>query len=450
MATTRVTASPDLSELPPVDVRPRRASVLDTGRVATRVVAPTVGVGLIKRRPRVLAALHRLDVDRRAIRLLGDLRQRYGPGPLKLAVPGRSLSLVVDGAQVGALLAGAPSPFSPDTREKSAALRHFQPHGVLISTGPPRTRRRAFNEDVLEPGRAVHASAGSWATVIRDEARQMLSGVAELDTTRFTEHFQAVVRRIVLGGDTTSDRRVTDALDRLRLQANWAYARPRRDDERRQFLALLNRQLNLDRPDSLGAAVRAHPAEADVDPAGQVPHWLFAFDAATLVTLRALTLLAAHPDQLAEARHEVAGLNLSAPQQLPYLRACVLESVRLWPTTPVLLRESSEDTDWGPAGTTFLVYTPFFHRDPETLPYADTFDPRLWLDGRAQANPALVPFSAGPAVCPGRDVVLFMTSTLLAAMLQLASFAPRGTGAGLRPGRLPATLDPYGLRFAVS
>lgn len=450
MTTKRVLSSPKLSDLPPAEVHPVTASALDTLRVAAQVVAPTVGIGVIKRRPRAMALAQRLQLDSTAIGLMRRLRNAHGPGPLHLRVPGRSFSLLLDAVQVGELLAEAPTPFSPDTTEKAAALRHFQPHGVLISEGGERAQRRKLNETVLEPGRAVHELAGPWAKVIREEASQMLSGVTELDADRFTEHFWAVIRRIVLGGDTTADRRLTDLLGELRLDANWAYTHRRHTDERRRFLNLLHAQLDLGRPGSLATALRETPAEPGLDEVGQVPHWLFAFDAAVIVTLRTLALLSTHPDELAKARREVADADLDTPQQLSHLRACVLESIRLWPTTPALLRESTEETSWGPAGTTFLVYTPFFHRDPETLPYADTFEPDIWLDGRARANPALVPFSGGPAVCPGRDVVLFTTSTLLACLLQQTDFAPLGPPAGLRPGHIPATLDHFGLRFALS
>ncbi len=449
MATQRVQASPKLTDLPPAEVQPVSASPLDTLRVATRIVAPTVATGVIKRRPRAMALAQRLQLDGTAIGLMRRLRDDYGPGPLHLRMPGRSFSLLLDPAQVGELLAETPTPFSPDTTEKAAALRHFQPHGVLISTGSERADRRELNEAVLEPGRAVHELATPWAKVIREEARQMLSGITELDAERFTEHFWAVIRRIVLGGDTTADRRLTDLLDELRLDANWAYTHRRHAEDRHRFLNLLRVQLELGRPDSLGTVLLDTPAEPGVDKVGQVPHWLFAFDAAVIVTLRALALLATHPEELAKAHREVADADLDTPQQLPYLRSCVLESIRLWPTTPALLRESTQDTPWGPAATTFLVYTPFFHRDRETLPYADSFEPDIWLDGRAAANPALVPFSGGPAVCPGRDVVLFTTSMLLASLLQEADFAPQRSLAGLRPKHVPATLDHFGLRFTV-
>jgi hypothetical protein len=50
------------------------ASVADTARVLSTVLAPIVAQGPILRRPRVLKLAQRLDVDRRAGRLLRGLR----------------------------------------------------------------------------------------------------------------------------------------------------------------------------------------------------------------------------------------------------------------------------------------------------------------------------------------------------------------------------------------
>jgi hypothetical protein len=56
---------------------------------------------------------------------------------------------------------------------------------------------------------------------------------------------------------------------------------------------------------------------------------------------------------------------------------------------------------------------------------ADSYS--IWLDGRARQYPQLVPFSAGPAECPGRNVVLLTTSSLLAKLLATVDvgFDPR-------------------------
>ncbi|MEV6907830.1 cytochrome P450 [Amycolatopsis sp. NPDC051071] len=422
------------------------ASIKDTLRIAARILAPTVLTGVIKRRPQIMALAQKLQTDRSAVRLHGELRHRYGDRPLHLRIPGRSVNLALSPEAVGTALAGTPSPFSPATREKKAALGKFQPHGVLISEGPERTARRELNESVLEPGRAVHELAEPWARAVAAQAGEMLE-TGTLDWDTFNIGWWRIVRQVTLGGDTAEDRELTDLLTPLRQAGNWAYAGPRRRHLRKRFLELARRQVALRRPGSLAAALATAPAAEQLDPAGQLPHWLFAFDAAGIVAFRTLALLAAHPGHLAAIRAELGDADLSAPQQLPKTRASVLESVRLWPTTPALLRETRGETAWGPDRTTVFVYTPYFHRDAESLPYADSFEPEIWLDGRAAGNPALVPFSGGPGACPGRDVVLFMTSMLLANLVREHDIQP--SGVSLTPGKLPLTLDNFGLRYQV-
>jgi cytochrome P450 len=297
----------------------------------------------------------------------------------------------------------------------------------------------------LEPDRELHELAAPWARRITQRIGQL--AMSELDWDTFTKRWWQLVREITLGGDTAEDRELTDLLGKLRLDANWAYAHPKRNRLRNRFLALVRQQVALNRPDSLAAALNATPAAPGTDPAGQLPHWLFAFDAAGIATFPTLALPASHPQAGTRARAEAEASDPAEPRQLPFLRACVLESLRLWPTTPMVLREATQDTPWGRKGTTFLVFTPFFHRDTQRLPYAERFDPEVWLDGRAADEPALVPFSAGPGACPGRDVVLFTTSTLLAALLRRHRFTL--TGKELRPDDLPATLDHFALRFTV-
>jgi hypothetical protein len=78
-----------------IEVGLARASTLDTTRVITTVVLPLAARGMLLRRPPVVALAERLDLDRRAVRLLQRLRARYGPGLLRLRVPGRSVALVL-------------------------------------------------------------------------------------------------------------------------------------------------------------------------------------------------------------------------------------------------------------------------------------------------------------------------------------------------------------------
>lgn len=417
--------------------------------MAAEVVAPTLAAGVIKRRQRVMAAADRFQWDRPAIRLLRTLHTKYGKGPLRLRVPGRSIALVLDQGDVERVLSGTPSPFTPASFEKRAALDHFQPHGVLITDGPRRADRREYNERVLESASPLHSLAGRVKTVVTEETERLLTrNPGHLDWAGFDEMWWRVVRGIVFGDAARADTSATALLDSLRKRANWAYLSPKARNRRSAFQYRLTELLDRAETGSLAASIADSPAPGGVDAAGQVPHWLFAFDAAGISTLRTLALLATRQRQASRAMDELDD------EHHRYLRACVLDTVRLWPTTPVLLRESTEATSWNDdsevwrAGTTFFVFTPYFHRDPETVPFADTFEPEVWLDGRVKDYPALVPFSAGPAECPGENLVLLVTSTVLAELLRRAEYrllAPRSLG---RRETLPATLDNFGLRFA--
>ncbi|MGI5481506.1 cytochrome P450 [Streptomyces lavendofoliae] len=435
---------------------PARTSPRDTARLVAQVIAPTLAAGAVVRRRAGMALAERFEADRRATDLLTELRDTHGPGPLRLDVAGRHFAVVLDAGDASRVLDGTPDPYSPSTREKRAALEQFQPHGVLVSRGAERDTRRAFNEAVLEYGHRTHSMAPRMVRTVREEAGKLLgattAGDGEIDWRAFSTAWNRTARRLVLGDTGRDDTGLTAMLGRLRSAANWSGAAPRRTALRGRFERRLRAHLDRAEPGSLAAALAATPAGPGTDPAGQVPHWLFAFDAAGIAAYRALALLSTHAAQEAQVRNELAVTDLTGPRLLPYTRACVLESVRLWPTTPFLLRESVRETEWGgdvlPAGTEFLVYAPLFHRDA-SLPYSDRFTPEIWLDGTAQDTEALVPFSAGPGRCPGEDLVLLVTSTMLAALLERHTYLPERPGR-LRPDRpLPRTLDHFALRFAA-
>ena len=115
-----------------------------------------------------------------------------------------------------------------------------------------------------------------------------------------------------------------------------------------------------------------------------------------MASFRALALLSGHPGQAARVRAEISGRDLAEPHDLPLLRACLLESVRLWPTTPAVLRDTTEATEWEAgtlrAGAAVLIFSALFHRDDERLPYADAFSPDLWQDGERTVDWPLIPF----------------------------------------------------------
>jgi cytochrome P450 len=454
----------DAQAMTPSNTLPH-ATLLESINIFAQVLGPTWAKGVIIRRPAMVGIAESLGLDKHAVRYMQKLRDKYGNDPLLLRLPKSiNYALVFMPEHVHRVLQETHQPFATDSREKHAALAHFQPHGVLISQDPERSKRRHFNEAVLDTALPVHRLADHFMGVIHEEASQLLNSLGykqQLDWERFAISWFRIVRRVVFGNAARDDEQLTQLVNKLRGHANWAFMHPKNDKLQQQLHSRINHYIQLaaqsgSAPEpSLAALIASTPQDADTAPADQVAHWLFAFDPAGMTVFRALALLASHPQQAAQAQTELKANTGSSRQYLPYLRACILEALRLWPTTPVILRQSKTATQWDsgmmPANTGLIIYTPLLHRDDENLSYANTFAPEVWLDQQhtttAQQWP-LLPFSDGPAVCPARNLVLLLTSNMLAQLLESGALELRSSR--LSPKLpLPGTLSPYRLRFKV-
>lgn len=430
-----------------------RASLLDSAAFGLEVFLPIFAKGVIVRRPPMLALAERTHIEDRSLRRMQRLREKYGRGPLMLRLPLREQAVVLSPEHVHRVLRESPDPFSTASSEKRAALGHLQPHGSLVSEGAERAERRRFNEEVLDHERAVHRFAEPLLAVVQEEAQAMMQEARKsgaLDWEGFSQRWFRMVRRVIFGDAASEDHELSAMTKSLRQAANWAFLRPRRTLLRERFLARIRHYLQLAQPGTLAGRAAQVPQTAATEPHHQVAQWLFAFDPAGMATFRALALLAAHPRQGAAARDEALSHSNEGRQQLPLLRAAVLEALRLWPTTPMILRQTKEPTQWEqgtmPARTGVLIYAPYFHRDDQRLDFAHRFTPQLWLEERGDDHWPLVPFSGGPAICPARNLVAMLASAMLAALIEEG--VPRlARPHRLDPARLPATLDPYTLRF---
>lgn len=427
------------------------ASVADTGRAVRDILLPLVAQGPILRRPRVLGLLERVQSDNRALGQVRRFRNRYGEGPLLLRIPGRTIALVLDPEDVRRLLQETPEPFSAATSLKVAALRHFQPHAVLVSEPPLRAARRRLNDEALEADRPVHRQSAAMVKAVKEELAVLYEGDQSAPRTvrwtDFRESWLRLTRRVVLGDSARDDTTIFELLDSLRADANWAQLHRRDIVARRRLEIRLSRYL--DKAED-GLIAGLGPGAADeLDRVGQVPQWLFAFDSAGIVLWRLFAVLAARPELAApildEARHP-AGSPLLAKAG-----AAVQESVRLWPTTLVILRQGTTTTDWrgrtAPAGTEFAILSTVFHRDDGALPFANKFEPQVWLDGRSDGSWPLIPFSAGPAFCPGRNVVLLTTSAATSEVLRQCELEVDPVTTKKLAGDMPLTFDHTAVRL---
>ena len=115
----------------------------------------------------------------------------------------------------------------------------------------------------------------------------------------------------------------------------------------------------------------------------------------------------------------------------------------------MILRQSTTETAWDngrmPADTAVLIFTPYFHRDGERLASAHRFEPGIWLGTDRPVS--LVPFSAGPAICPAHNLVPMLAAAAIATLID-GRHLTLERGPALNPQRpLPGTLDNYTLRI---
>ncbi|KAF2233598.1 putative cytochrome P450 [Viridothelium virens] len=121
-------------------------------------------------------------------------------------------------------------------------------------------------------------------------------------------------------------------------------------------------------------------------------------------------------------------------RHLPYLKACLDESLRLWPPTPHgLPRETPSEGIWimdtfVPGNTTVSISSLVAHRDPTAFSDAEKFIPERWLGEEGKKlQGSFIAFSAGARGCIGRNISYLEQTVILASLLHRYDFAlPRG------------------------
>ena len=415
-----------------------RASLVQGLRFTAQVIVPNVVQGLFRRRRRAVAAAAKLDADGQAASFVRGLARAHGGAPLWVRVAREEMLLVLSEADTRRVLEGSPEPFAPDPDAKRKGMAAFQPDALTISRGELWRNRRAFTEAVLDTGKPEHRLSDRFAAVAREEAAKLPD---EIDWDTINRAFQRIARRLILGDAAADDEELYELLGKQMDAANGMPDEVTEDHE--PFMARVRSYVEAAEPGSLTSLFADAPSDEQTNPPGQVVHWLFALgDTLPANALRALALLATHPLQRARADEEGER----------YLEACLQEAMRLFPTTPLLSRETIEPTEWEgetvPSGTQILISNLYAHRDRGRFDYADRFAPEAWTEGDAGESWAFNHFSHGPQGCPGAGMALAVGTALLAELLgsRDVSLLERE----IDPDeKLPAMLDFFALRIAA-
>jgi cytochrome P450 len=419
------------------------------GVVATSVV-PSLLRGLFAPRKRAMRLLTALDTDRRAAELLSAIRRRH-PGEGVRLLGGRLVVLWGPGA-IREVLDRSAHEFASDSGAKGKGMTHFQPDALTLSRGAEWEDRRRFNEDVLATSERVHPLAERFLAVVEDEAERLhVSG--DLSWPQLEELFDHITLRVIFGDRARGDQQLTQLLEKRMHEANRLVA-VGDDDGLFELQGRLERYVREGEQGSLVSRFPDAPQSDHTRVIQQIPHWMFATrDTLAMNVARALAVIASNVGVEQQVRRELDGVDPSSPEGLDglkYLEGCLQEAMRLWPTTPLLARETTRDVTIAgekvDEGTQVLMLNVFNHRNTIDVPDADEFRPERWADGTPDYR--YNHLSNGSQRCPGGPLVLLLGKAVLAQLLKRYEVDLREPDVRLS-GSLPYMLDFFALRFAA-
>ncbi|WP_164318848.1 cytochrome P450 [Streptomyces sp. SID12501] len=358
--------------------------------------------------------------------------------------------------------------------------------GDGLATCPHQRHRRPRR--MLQP--AFHPSRiPTYARTMSEQIESVVGGWQDGGVLDVLHEMQTVTTRITLAtmfstsltpeitGPAAQDINVVlDSMYRRLILPQWAQRLPlpgnrrhRLADERLHatIMGVLNerRTSETEHDDLLSMLLAARDLEgdghafSDAELADHALTFYFAGIETAAVTLSwALSLLSQHPDVAARLHAEVDDVLAGRTPQyddlpaLPFTRAVLDETLRLYPPAWFLSRFTTKDTRLGDhtitAGTNIACFPYLVHHDAETFPEPERFDPDRWTAGSTVPRESFIPFGSGARKCIGDRFAVTETTLALAGMVAGWDFRPVA-GSSSSP-RIGATLRPRNLRMRTT
>lgn len=117
-------------------------------------------------------------------------------------------------------------------------------------------------------------------------------------------------------------------------------------------------------------------------------------------------------------------------RDMRYLEQCIKETLRLYPSVPLIARKLSEDIRVNkytiPAGSNILIFPYATHRISEIYPDPERFDPERFSPEQSEKRHpyAFIPFSAGPRNCIGYKFAFIEMKTVISTILRRYELLP--------------------------
>ena len=286
------------------------ASFLDSLRYNAAQTIPVYMQGLFTRSKFWVGFWTRMGSDRRVVKLLTRMRDKYGPN-VYVNIQGNRTLLLLDHTGAEHVLKNSPEIYASDPDAKKRGMSHFQPGALTISTGEKWRDRRRFNEAVLHTALDGGGHAGKLLEVVRREARALAGkDGASLGWQDFADSFDRITLQIIYGEEAAYDDALLSHLRKMMREANRVFGlkKSRHFDS---YYSSVENYLKTPDPHSLASLCAATPSTPDTSVRAQLTHWTFAMSETLAAnTARALALIHAHTHALQRAREEIAGADI--------------------------------------------------------------------------------------------------------------------------------------------
>ena len=404
------------------------ASKLDSFRFA-RFLAATRLRGAFTRSCIWEMLVPAISRDPLGFRAIGQLREKY-PADFVMLRLGVKMLLVFSREGIRDVLQNSPRIYGvPDI--KRDGMRRFQPDAATIS-GEYWQHRRTFNEQVLNLENTVHQYAGNFLELIKSECESLgREAGSQPKWLHFRRLFARISLGIIFGSAAVDDAYLVSSLKTLMQSGNHASLLPDNPSLRNSLFQAMRGYLRRPESGTLVELAKEHTQAAEfpevIKCESQIVHWMFAMNETLAAnTVRALALIAAHNETQQSLRAEIREAhNPHTIDRMSLLGGCLQEAMRLWPTTPVLLRRTTRADDLCgnniEEGTDVLILNAFNNRNLG-IDKGHGFWPERWLDDSVDRE-AFTHFGGGPQYCAGKNLAMWIGKAVLATLLKKTEFA---------------------------
>ncbi|XP_066143724.1 cytochrome P450 4d2-like [Euwallacea fornicatus] len=187
----------------------------------------------------------------------------------------------------------------------------------------------------------------------------------------------------------------------------------------------------------LNATVDGKPLTSE-DIREEVDTFIFeGHDTTSSAIASALFLLANNPkhqDLVRKEQKDIYGKDRDRPttsqdlHAMKYLDLVIKETLRLYPSVPVIGRKVTEDIEYKghkiPKNTFLTIFIYGMHRDPDYFESPNEFIPERFLDTNFKSPYLYVPFSAGPRNCIGQKFAVLEMKCMISKIIRHFVLSP--------------------------